>query len=146
VLTPFESAGGEWLLVDRGWVPLGGSRTVLPKVDVADNMRTITGRVDELPQPGMRLREAANSAPLRWPHVISFPRHEEIETALGRKVPSRRILLDPDQDDGFQRGGALRLDFGPDRHVAYAVQWFALAAAVVAMFIAVIIKAPRLRP
>ena len=77
---------------------------------------------------------------------MSFPRHGDVQTALGREVAARRVLLDPDQKDGFERSGALRLEFGPDRHVAYAVQWFALATAVIGMFVVVIVKAPQFRP
>ena len=32
VVTPFALAGGGWLLVNRGWVPLGASRAALPPV------------------------------------------------------------------------------------------------------------------
>src|SRR5512136_577646 len=36
VLTPFRREGTDrWLMVDRGWVPLGQSRQVLPQVAVA---------------------------------------------------------------------------------------------------------------
>ena len=57
VLTPFRrTTGGALLLVDRGWVPLGDSREHLPALDVPDDAREITGRVDQPPVPGLRMR------------------------------------------------------------------------------------------
>ena len=146
VLTPFESDSGELLLVDRGWVPLGMSRAVLPQIGVESNARTVVGRVDELPQAGIRLGERPGNAAASWPRVMSFPRHEDIEQALGKTVVPRRVLLDPEQPDGYQRTAGLHLDFGPSRHIAYAVQWFALAVLVIAMLVVVVLKAPQLRP
>ena len=59
VLTPFRrTTGGALLLVDRGWVPLGDSREQLPALDVPDDAREITGRLDRPPVPGLRMREA----------------------------------------------------------------------------------------
>src|SRR5690606_21264936 len=54
VLTPFELRGDGWILVDRGWLPMGRSRATLPNVAVDGDERTILGRVDDLPQPGLR--------------------------------------------------------------------------------------------
>src|SRR5215213_9643644 len=59
VLTPFIRAGSaRLLLVDRGWVPLRESRSVLPVVEVGTAERSLTGRLDQLPAPGVRIGEA----------------------------------------------------------------------------------------
>lgn len=138
VLTPFELRGGGWVLVDRGWLPFGASRTTLPNVDVGAEERTIVGRIDDLPRPGLRLQSQPGGS--GWPRVMNFPERAEIERALDRTVAARIIRLDPAQRDGFERTFAPRADFGPGRHIAYAVQWFALGAAMLVVYLLLSLK------
>ncbi|HET9694426.1 MAG TPA: SURF1 family protein [Steroidobacteraceae bacterium] len=137
VLTPFVREGADrLLLVDRGWVPLGESREVLPRVDVAAEHRAVAGRLDHLPAPGVRVGQSGSPGDARWPRVLNFPRTQDVEQALGQPVESRIVLLDPAAPDGYERVWRPALQFGPERHLGYAVQWFALAIAVLAIFIA----------
>ena len=39
VITPFALTGGGWLLVNRGWVPLGQSRAERPSIPVGSDTR-----------------------------------------------------------------------------------------------------------
>jgi surfeit locus 1 family protein len=135
-VTPLESTAG-WLLVDRGWLPLGASRTELPDVSVSDAPRTITGTIDALPRAGLQLENTAadNNAP--WPRVLNFPQQAALEQALGRKLLPGLLLLDASQPDGYERVWEAHLGFKPERHIGYAVQWFALAAAALIIFIIV---------
>lgn len=132
VLTPFVTDGGETVLVDRGWVPAGPSRAALPGVAVGDGTRAVTGRVDALPRPGIELGAAPSSGP--WPRVVGFPRLPELGAALGRALYPQIVLLDAEAPDGYLRdwrpGG-----MPPERHVGYAVQWFALALTLVAGYV-----------
>src|SRR5262245_60475032 len=143
VLTPFVSDAGDWFLVDRGWVSLGESRTVLPSVTVPNDERAIVGRLAEIPRPGMRLGTPPPAS--EWPRVLNYPQREDLEKALGQHVPSRLILLDPDAPDGYERIWEPNFGVGASRHVAYAVQWFALAALVVTMYVVVTLRTRRAR-
>ncbi|HVJ31130.1 MAG TPA: SURF1 family protein, partial [Gammaproteobacteria bacterium] len=59
VLTALRVPGtDERVLVNRGWVP-AGERAVLPHVAVGGGARTVTGRLEHLPRPGMRLGKQA---------------------------------------------------------------------------------------
>lgn len=141
VLTPFELAQGGWVLVDRGWVPLGATRDQLPDIAVSEDARDIVGRLDELPQPGVRMGDnAAAVAATDWPRVMSFARHEELEQVLGRSLQQRIVLLDAAQSDGYERSWEANFGFGPERHLGYAAQWFALAAAVLVVYLIVSFK------
>jgi surfeit locus 1 family protein len=137
VLTPFVRNGSDRLLmVDRGWVPLGASREVLPAVPVSAAFRAVAGRLDALPIPGVRVGEAGTAGDRSWPRVLNFPRREDLEQALGQPVEFRILLLDPAAPDGFERIWRPSLGFGPERHLGYAIQWFALALVTVVIFVA----------
>ncbi|HET7203956.1 MAG TPA: SURF1 family protein [Steroidobacteraceae bacterium] len=137
VLTPFRREGSDrLLLVDRGWVPLGESRDALPPIDVSSEFRAVAGRLDELPAPGVRVGQPGTPGDQRWPRVLNFPRTEDLEQALGEPVESRIVLLDVAAPDGFERIWRPALPFGPERHLGYAIQWFALAIATLVIFIA----------
>jgi surfeit locus 1 family protein len=137
VLTPLERADGRgWVLVDRGWVPLGATRAELPDVTVAGGEREITGVLDGLPVPGLRVGPAAAPGESGWPRVMLFPTEADVESALATEVESRIVLLDPGASDGFERSWRPALGFGPERHLGYAIQWFAFAVVAVVMLIA----------
>jgi surfeit locus 1 family protein len=135
VLTPLLRADGRGTaLVDRGWVPLGATRAELPDVTVGADEREVTGILDGLPVPGLRVGPAA-AGPDAWPRVLLFPTEADVESVLGVDVESRIILLDPGAADGFERQWRPALGFGPERHLGYAIQWFAFALVTVALFI-----------
>jgi surfeit locus 1 family protein len=126
VLTPLVQHDLRVVLVDRGFVPLTGSRSDLPDVTVDTGERSVTGRADNLPQAAVSLDAGPATG---WPRIVSFPTMSEVATALSARLFPQVVLLDADQPDGFLRDWRPP-GMPPDRHVAYAVQWFGLAATV----------------
>ena len=138
VLTPLLLDDGSAVLVNRGWIAWGPSRDVLPDVSVDAGRRTVVGRIDELPKPGIWLKGPPASG---WPRLVQYPRMEELAAALGRELAPRQLLLDPAVPDGFVRDWVVP-GTPADRHLAYAVQWFAFAAVAAAIWLVLGFRKP----
>jgi surfeit locus 1 family protein len=112
-----------------------GYYVIKPDLAVSAQQREIKGRADELPRAGMQMGERLPLAP-PYPVVANFPTHAEI-AALLRESPwaaaANLLLLDPGEPDGYLRQWQPP-GFPPIRHIAYAVQWFALAAALTVIY------------
>jgi surfeit locus 1 family protein len=138
VLTPFELSFGEILLIDRGWIPMGDRRTELPHLAVDENDRTVSGQLDELPRPGLRMN-AAQQPSAAWPRVLNFPEHATLEETLDLRLAKRILLLDEARPDGFERTWR-QTQFRAERHFGYAIQWFAFAAVAVIIYLSLSLK------
>lgn len=133
VLTPLRAQGSDiWVIVDRGWVARRFDGA-LPDVGVDDGVRSIEGRTNRLPRPGVELA-GAPALDGSWPRVVQFPRLAELEKILGRPLAGAVVLLDPEAEDGYLRRWQ-PTTFGPERHVGYAIQWFALATTLLIIFL-----------
>ena len=75
-----------------------------------------------------------------WPRVLNVPQRQDIEKVLGGKVESRIVLLDPAAPDGYERVWRPAMQFGPERHLAYAIQWFVFALVALVIFIALSLR------
>ena len=136
VITPFALTGGGWMLVNRGWVPLGASRADRPAIPVAGDERRIHGRADHMPSPGIQMGTKAELKP-PYPIVAGFPSRAEIAQVLGESSwtsATDLVLLDPGEPDGYVRHWTAP-GFPPMRHIAYAVQWFALALTLAVIYL-----------
>ena len=134
VLTPLRLAGRrEHLLVNRGWVPTGGDRRVLPEVAVSVEPRTVSGRLERLPRPGLRLGTGADGSERGDDVVVlQYPTASELRERLGEPLYDYELLLDADSSDGYVREWEAP-GIAPERHLAYAAQWLALAIGAVAV-------------
>ncbi|QQS54397.1 MAG: SURF1 family protein [Candidatus Competibacteraceae bacterium] len=134
VLTPLRMAG-DAILIDRGWVPLGESRQVLPDIGASTDDITIGGWLAQPPSPGLRLGDAAG-ADQHWPRVVPYVDYQRLSAILGYPLQPAVILLVPEAPGGYWRDWRPQFGgFGPERHRGYAVQWFALAVALIILYI-----------
>jgi len=140
VLTPLRLAQGDAVvLVNRGWVAQGATRADLPPLPApADAELSIEGLIDFPSDKVFVLGEGEDRDP-GWPKVLQQIRLDLHAQQLGVRLLPMVLLLDKDQPGGFVREWN-PVVIGPERHVGYAVQWFALAAALVILYVWVNLK------
>ena len=130
VLSPVEFAQGEpLLLVNRGWIEKGTSAK--PDFALDEEFAVLRGRAGRLPRVGIRPGEAFEGSQ-EWPRVGVWPTYDEIATQLERPVLTFVLLLDAEESGGFERQWEPPQN-SPSTHYGYAFQWFAMAAAIIAI-------------
>ena len=133
VLTLLQ-AQGKSLLVNRGWIPLGPDRNRLPVLQTRSGEVTLSGRLTPIGEQGPLLGDAGYGAG-RWPKIIQQLDIEKIRAQTDSGLIPAVLQLDSQMSDCYvcdwpgQRGG-----MSPDRHRAYAFQWFALAVALMCLY------------
>jgi surfeit locus 1 family protein len=140
VLTPLRldgmGTGNDWVLVNRGWVPMGATRSQLPPVPGPAGPVTVRAMVRLPPDKIFRL-EAVEEPISGWPQVIQQVEIGPIEKRLGHRLLPLVLLLDPNDTGGFVRDWKPVYGITPDRHRAYAAQWFTLALVLLMIYVGV---------
>lgn len=138
----FETDAGQRLLVDLGWVALPLDRT-LPQVPRDHAPRALRGLL--LPPPGAGLRPGDPQPQADGSLLAMRIDPAELARTLGVQGLAPRVLRpEPEQGFGYQRDfDILPNTLPPEKHLGYAVQWFALAAAVLATAVLLTVRRRR---
>lgn len=128
----FTPAGVERpLLVDLGWLPLAGDRALPPLAPLPAGDVELRGLLAPPPSTGLELGAAMARRDDAWlmTRVDLAAIAEALDPAAA--LSPRALRLDPDLPLGHTRDLALLANtLPPDKHRGYALQWFALALAV----------------
>ena len=133
VITPLETAGGEMVLVDRGFVPDELKDPSTRASGQIEDVATVTGIARASDQQTLFTpnnepkanrwfwRDLPSMARAMFPHgtIEAAPFFLEVEPS---PVPG-----------GWPEGGQTRLDI-PNNHLQYAITWFLLAAALLVIY------------
>ena len=126
------------VLVNRGWVKANKDRRVLPKLPLSEESITLHGVIKREPVTGMLLAENTDeriAGVIRVQHIDI----NEINKNYGLNLPGFIVRLSEDSDAGLLRDWP-KPGSGRDKHLGYAFQWFAMATAVLVIFIVVNFK------
>lgn len=130
----WRSEAGQWLLVELGWRAWDGARS-LPALDRLQGRQCLHGQLLPAPAIGLRMAQATAALPVADSWLLTALDRAQIAPLAGLDVaqlPARVLRPDPDEPLGHARDDVLLPNtLTPEKHLGYAVQWFALAAAVV---------------
>ena len=126
----FVPEQGGPLLVDLGWLPLGGERK-LPRIPRIGGRVELRGLLMPPPSTGLVLGAGITRESDNWlltrVDLVAIASNTGLSAALAPRV----LRIDPTLPMGYVRDlDILPNTLPPQRHLGYAVQWFALALAV----------------
>lgn len=125
VLQVFVSDGNRWL-INRGWIPAPQQREQLPTITWPKTSTVITGYLYPVETDKSKLQSQVGKRIQQLNRAVSH--------SLDLLYPDWSIRLSADSDTALVTDWQL-LNSPPERHRAYAVQWFAMAAALVILWL-----------
>ncbi len=141
----FRPSQGEPLLVELGWLPLPPDRR-MPSIAALPGAIRLEGLL--LPPPSAGIASPAVQAQSDGTLLVASLDMDALRAALRTPAIAPRVLRpDPAQKIGYARDlDILPNTLPPERHLGYAVQWFALAAAVLATALILTFRKKKPRP
>lgn len=131
VLVPLQTEQG-WLVANFGWLPAPGGRQNLPVVELPEKVINYQGIV-AMPALNPFIKETA-IVDGQWPKVI-----QQIDVAVMQRHFNQPLLpivmlLDPESNSEFGRLWQAVV-MPPEKHIAYAIQWFCLGLAALIIYL-----------
>jgi surfeit locus 1 family protein len=131
LLQPFyDQPSGLWLLLNRGWLPWPDRRTPV-SFSTPDGALQLQAWIYVAPGESFQLQ--ADQPGNAWPQLLTRVDAGALWRQLGRAGWPYELRLLPGPA-AYQADWAV-VAMGPEKHLGYAVQWFALAVALACLFI-----------
>lgn len=135
VYTPLETEGGHILFVNRGFVTEERKDPSTRSEGQIEGPQTIVGLVR---LPGVQGSFEPDRDPTKnqwyWRDLAGMIASLGIEGAWARMMPFFvDAVAEPQNPGGWPKGGVTRLEI-PNRHLEYALTWYGLAGALLAVF------------
>lgn len=135
VIGLFVTQRGWRVLVNRGWVPAPLYREQLPPVSFPAGMQHLTGRLVQPSDNPLSMSAATpDQAAKGWPQRIQEISLDDAEQALEQSLFAALVQLAP-HDPAALLMEWRDINVSVSKHQGYAVQWFAMAAALVVALI-----------
>lgn len=134
IITPFlPQHTTRPVLVDRGWIAGDPSRIQRPVIDPVEGEVEISGMVY---RDTARFHFFDNTRETQWPRLIQSLQLNDLQTQLGVELLPFAIRIDANNAGAYRtEWQVFNIGFGPERHIAYAVTWFAMALTVAVMWL-----------
>jgi surfeit locus 1 family protein len=131
LLQPFQDqATGLWLLVNRGWLPWPDRRTP-PQFTTPTQALSLDAWV--YVSPGATFQLHADPSTTTWPQLITAVEPAKLWTALDRDGFAYELRAEAGPAS-YQADWPV-VAMGPEKHIAYAVQWFAMSIALFGLYL-----------
>lgn len=127
VIVPLVYPGGV-VLVNRGWLAAASDRAIRPDAPLSSAPVTLEGLLVPAQSRYLELSEQGVAGPV-WQNL----RLARYRVWYRGDLPDRMLLQTSPANDGLARDWP-RPDSGVERHLGYAVQWFAMTAAIFALY------------
>ncbi|WMN17895.1 SURF1 family protein [Pseudomonas piscis] len=130
LLQPFlDQASGRWLLVNRGWLPWPDRRTP-PRFDTPSQSLDLEAWVYVAPGAAFQLHADPDGA--RWPRLVTAVAPGKLWAELGRTGFAHEVRQESGPGAYLTQWPVVAM--GPEKHQAYAAQWFAMAVALLLLY------------
>lgn len=126
------SASKQWILVNRGWVKGSAYRNELPIFTTPGSKIKIEGNLAE-PANALFVTETVKKRG-QWPFQILEVDIDSMSKQLGVDLPNKIVKIDPSSPYALTAVWP-KVNVLPAKHQAYAFQWFAMALALLILWL-----------
>lgn len=135
VITPLQITNSDWhVIINRGWVPTGYDRSILPEIPTRLDETIATGIVVS---PELRVLELSDQVDngVVWDN-FNLERFRQMTKI---NLQPMMVLQKDHVEDGLIRDWE-RPDSGASKNIGYAIQWFSLAVTTIIIFLVLNVK------
>lgn len=132
IFTPFRFDDNKIVLVDRGWIAQGQSRSDLPQLKILEKKSRIIATVTSPEQGVLAGSELLTN---EWPRVSQTKAVEVIALAFKEPILDIVLVLDPGSSQITEFIQIKPFAITPVKHYGYAMQWFTMSIVLLGMFL-----------
>jgi len=132
IFTPFRFDDNKIVLVDRGWIGQGQSRSDLPQLNILEKKSRIIATVTSPKQGVLAGSELLTN---EWPRVSQSKAVEVIASAFNEPILDIVLVLDPGSSQITEFIQIKPFAITPVKHYGYAMQWFTMSIVLLGMFL-----------
>lgn len=132
IYTPFRFDDNKIVLVDRGWIAQGQSRSDLPQLNILEKKSRIIATVTSPEQGVLAGSELLTN---EWPRVSQTKAVEVIASAFKEPILDIVLVLDPGSSQITEFIQIKPFAITPVKHYGYAMQWFTMSIVLLGMFL-----------
>ncbi len=132
---PVGVDGGEYILVNRGWIGHSGNRAVTIEQNAELTGRQSIEGILATPSRGFTLGDALANSENNWPVVLQFIDYETIAAKLDKIPLLPAVIIAAAGQPVSYVSHWKPVASGAEKHLGYAFQWFAMLAALIALYL-----------